>query len=139
MIELHSIDNEVPDLDSELFVSALSQLVKNEGFSLGDLNIIFCSDSYLLEMNIEHLNHDYYTDIITFDYCEGDVVSGDLFISVERVLDNSLSLKVDFLNELARVCAHGTLHLCGYKDNSDEDIILMRTKENSYLPLFGFT
>src|ERR1044071_3674818 len=102
---------------------------------LGDVNVIFCSDDYLLEMNREHLDHDYYTDIITFDYSEEAVVSGDLFISVDRVSDNASGLSVSFLDELNRVCVHGLLHLCGYKDKSEAEELLMRSKEDEMLAL----
>jgi rRNA maturation RNase YbeY len=84
-------------------------------------------------MNIDFLQHDYYTDIITFDYCEDGVVCGDLFISIDRVLDNSIELNTSYDSELKRVCVHGVLHLCGYKDKSDADEKEMRSKEDFYL------
>jgi rRNA maturation RNase YbeY len=136
MIEFHSVDREVPKIDSELFVFVLNRLVSNEDKELGDINLIVCSDEHLLEMNQAHLDHDYYTDIITFDYCEDNVVSGDLFISIDRVADNASSLGVDFFNEFARVCVHGVLHLCGYGDKEEEEIVAMRGKEDFYLQLF---
>jgi rRNA maturation RNase YbeY len=113
----------------------LGKIVSRYKRKLGDVNYIFCSDDYLLEINKEHLNHDYYTDIITFDYCESGVVAGDLFISIDRVRDNSLNLRVDFLDELHRVMAHGVLHLCGLGDKSDEEINTMRAAEDSALSL----
>jgi rRNA maturation RNase YbeY len=136
MIEFHSIDREVPAVESELFVFALSDLIFQENKTLGIVNIVVCSDEYLLEMNRTHLDHDYYTDIITFDYCDDDVINGDLFISSDRVGENAVLNKVSFENEFARVCAHGVLHLCGYLDKSVEDEKLMRAKEEYYLPLF---
>jgi rRNA maturation RNase YbeY len=136
MIEFHSIDREVPAVESELFVFALSDLIFQENKTLGILNIVVCSDEYLLEMNRIHLDHDYYTDIITFDYCDDDVINGDLFISFDRVGENAVLNNVSFENEFARVCAHGVLHLCGYLDKSVEDEKLMRAKEEYYLPLF---
>jgi rRNA maturation RNase YbeY len=139
MIIVHTIDVVIPNLDSEFFVLPLTKLILEEQKELGDLNLIFCSDDYLLDMNIEHLNHDYLTDIITFDYCDENIVSGDLFISYDRVCDNAASFNVAVLKELCRVCAHGTLHLCGYGDKSDEEIKVMRQKESYYLRLFGFT
>jgi rRNA maturation RNase YbeY len=84
-------------------------------------------------MNIEHLNHDYFTDVITFDYSEYDSISGDLFISIDRVKENALDFNTIFNHELLRVIVHGVLHLLGYKDKSEEDILLMRSKENFYL------
>jgi probable rRNA maturation factor len=139
VILFENIDREVPNFDSELFVSALSKLILIEGKTVDAVNVVFCSDEHLLQMNKAYLEHDYYTDIITFDYCVDNLVSGDLFISIDRVEDNARNGAVDFLNELARVCAHGVLHLCGYKDKSEADARLMRSKENEYLPLFGFT
>lgn len=139
MIVVHTIDIEIPNLDSEFFVLPLSKLLEQESKVLGDLNLIFCSDEYLLEMNQEHLDHDYYTDIITFDYCVGNTVSGDLFISYDRVCENASVFDVSILEELCRVCAHGTLHLCGYGDKTDDEIAIMRAKESYYLRLFGFT
>ena len=111
----------------------LIELVKEEGKTIGVLSIIFCSDKYLLKMNQEHLNHDYYTDVITFDYCEEGIVSGDIFISIDRIKDNAKKYEVEFLNELYRVIFHGVLHLAGYKDKTEKDQREMRGKENFYL------
>jgi len=133
MIEFSLEDVNVPGLDSEHFVLWLEQVIVEEGLEVGDVNLIFCSDEALLKMNIDFLQHDYYTDIITFDYCEENIVSGDLFISIDRVLDNSVELNAKYETELRRVCVHGVLHLCGYKDKSDEDEKQMRAKEDFYL------
>jgi probable rRNA maturation factor len=133
MIEFEFIDVEIPGFNSEFFVLNLKRLIENERKVVGDLCIIFCSDDYLLDMNREHLNHDYYTDIITFDYCVDTSISGDLFISLDRVKDNANDFGVDWLEELLRVVYHGTLHLCGYKDKSNEESKVMRAKENYYL------
>ena len=100
----------------------LKFVAESESKRLGDISVIFCSDNYILDVNIKYLQHDYYTDIITFDYCEGNRLSGDLFISVDSVPD-----------ELNRVIVHGLLHLIGYDDHTDEDIAQMRAKENYYL------
>lgn len=135
MVELHYIEVEIPGLTPEFFVSWFTKVCGQERKELGDLNVIFCSDEYLLELNRTHLKHDYYTDIITFDYCDADVVSGDLFISVDRVKENATSLSISFMDELHRVCVHGLLHLCGYGDKSDEEEILMRAKEDEMLLL----
>ena len=102
---------------------------------IGDISIIFCSDNYILDVNQKYLQHDYFTDIITFDYCEGDKLSGDLFISVDTVRENSIEYGSDFIEELNRVMVHGLLHLIGYDDHSDEDVAEMRSKENYYLSL----
>lgn len=101
--------------------------------TLGDVSIIFCSDNYILDVNIRYLNHDYFTDIITFDYCDGNRLSGDLFISVDSVKENSVEFGTDFDEELHRVIVHGLLHLIGYDDHTPEEQIIMRAKEDYYL------
>ncbi len=113
----------------------LKLVAESEIRRLGDVSIIFCSDPYILDVNLRYLQHDYYTDIITFDYCEGDVVSGDLFISIDSVRENALYYGTEFKDELNRVIVHGILHLIGYDDHSEEDILQMRAKENYYLSL----
>ena len=111
----------------------LNQVISNEAKVEGDITYIFCNDDYLLEKNIRFLKHNTLTDVITFDYCEGNSVSGDIFISIERVKENSEVFKVDFLTELNRVMVHGLLHLLGYKDKTERESNLMRKKENYYL------
>ncbi len=101
--------------------------------TLGDVSIIFCSDNYILDVNIRYLNHDFFTDIITFDYCEGNRLSGDLFISVDSVKENSVEFGTDFDEELHRVIVHGLLHLIGYDDHTPEEQKVMRAKEDYYL------
>lgn len=133
MIEFEFLDIEIPEFKPEFFVSSLSDLITSEGFDEGDITVIFVTDEYLLDINRTHLDHDYYTDIITFDYTESNFISGDLFISYDRVLDNSKEFNVSSYNELCRVVFHGVLHLCGYKDKSSEDEKLMRAKESFYL------
>ena len=102
---------------------------------LGAINIIFCSDNYILDVNMKYLQHDYFTDIITFDYCEGDRLCGDLFISVDSVRENASFYGTEFEEELNRVIVHGVLHLIGYDDHTEEEIAVMRAKENYYLSL----
>lgn len=102
---------------------------------IGDISIIFCSDNYILDINRRYLGHDYFTDIITFDYCEGDRLSGDLFISVDSVQENSVEYGTEFKDELNRVIVHGILHLIGYDDHTEEDVKVMRSKEDYYLSL----
>ena len=102
---------------------------------LGQISIIFCSDNYILDITQRYLQHDYFTDIITFDYCEDDRLSGDLFISVDSVRENAIEYGTSFNDELNRVMVHGLLHLIGYDDHSEEDIKMMRYKENYYLEL----
>jgi len=133
MIDFEFLDIEIPEFNPEFFISSLSGLIETEGFSQGDITVVFVTDDYLLEMNKTHLNHDYYTDIITFDYTESNFISGDLFVSYDRVIDNSKQFTTSAYNELCRVIFHGILHLCGYKDKSPEDEKLMRTKEAFYL------
>ena len=113
----------------------LKLVAESEIRRIGDISIIFCSDNYILDVNQKYLQHDYFTDIITFDYCEGDRLSGDLFISVDTVKDNAIEYGTEFKDELTRVIVHGILHLIGYDDHSDEDIQMMRKKENYYLSL----
>lgn len=102
---------------------------------LGDINVIFCSDNYILDVNMKYLQHDYFTDIITFDYCSGNMISGDLFISIDSVKENAGYYGTDFKDELDRVIIHGILHLIGFDDHSEEDQKIMREKENYYLSL----
>ena len=111
----------------------LKFVAESEARRLGDIAVIFCSDNYILNINIQYLQHDYYTDIITFDYCEGNRLSGDLFISVDSVRENALLYKTEFADELNRVIVHGLLHLMGYDDHTPEDVAVMRAKENYYL------
>jgi len=133
MIDFQFINKEIPGFNSEFFILSLTNLLNKEAKTLGEISIIFVSDSYLLEMNQKYLNHDYYTDIITFDYCEMNIVSGDLFISVDRVQENADTFNVDVLTEIHRVIIHGVLHLCGYKDKTEEEERLMLELENKYL------
>ena len=113
----------------------LKMVAESEIRRIGDINIIFCSDNYILDVNMKYLQHDYFTDIITFDYCEKNRLNGDLFISVDSVRENSVFYGTDFENELNRVIVHGLLHLIGYDDHTDEDIRTMREKENYYLEI----
>jgi rRNA maturation RNase YbeY len=114
----------------------ISSVIESEGKKEGEINYIFCDDEYLLQINQEHLQHDYYTDIISFDYTIGNEISGDLFISVDRVKENAIDFNVSFEEELKRVLVHGVLHYCGYKDKSEVDELLMRRKEDEKLAMF---
>ncbi|MDR6564436.1 MULTISPECIES: rRNA maturation RNase YbeY [unclassified Arcicella] len=116
----------------------LKKVAELEGFKVGDLNYIFCSDEYLHKINVEYLDHDTYTDIITFDNSEEEeMIEGDIFVSIERVKENSQELKTEFLDEFKRVLVHGLLHLCGYDDHSDEDEAQMREIESKYISIFN--
>ena len=114
----------------------IKEFVSNHGKKVGELAFIFCSDEKILEVNQNFLQHDYYTDIITFDYCEEQTVSGDIFISVERVAENAISHKVEYKAELLRVIAHGVLHLIGFQDKSPKKKKEMTENEDLCISLF---
>jgi len=116
--------------------SWLNQIIESRQKSVGEISVVMCSDKYLLEVNQKYLNHDFYTDIITFDYSEGSEISGDLMISYERVKENAASQKVTVQHELRRVMVHGVLHLLGFKDKTEEDAAEMRSQEDAALDLF---
>lgn len=122
--------------DEARYEEWISEVIESEDKTEGEINYIFCDDEYLLQKNIEFLDHDTLTDIISFDYTMGNLISGDIFISVERVKDNAADFSVSFDDELRRVMAHGVLHYCGYKDKSDEDSTVMRSKEEEKMKLF---
>ena len=119
-----------------LFKKWINAIIFSEGRSVGDINFIFCDDDYLLKINQKYLNHDTLTDIVSFDYSDVNTISGDVFISTERVLENANSYKISFENELLRVMAHGILHYCGYKDKNASDAKFMRAKEDEKINLF---
>lgn len=123
------------DIQPEI-VGWLHNIIRREGKKPGKISYIFCDDEYLLQINRDHLDHDYYTDIITFDYVRGKTVSGDIFVSLPRISDNAAMLKKNPDEEFRRVLAHGILHLCGYKDKSETEQAEMRDKEDFYLSLF---
>ena len=114
----------------------LEKLIVSENKKLGEISYIFCDDEHLLQVNKDFLKHDYYTDVITFDYVKGKTISADIFVSLPRILENASILSKDFNSELLRVLAHGILHLCGYKDKTEEEISIMRQKEDYYLSIF---
>jgi len=135
MVSFFTEDTSFSFKEKRLTARWLKLVAESEIRRLGDISIIFCSDTYILDINMKYLQHDYFTDIITFDYCEGDKLSGDLFISVDSVRENAVVYGTDFADELNRVIVHGVLHLIGYDDHSKEDIAVMRSKENYYLSL----
>lgn len=134
MVDIFYEDLKPLSFSSEFYEKWLTDVCVSEGKVLGDLSIIFSSDSYLLQINQDYLKHDYYTDIITFDYCEDDI-TGDLFISLDRVSENAIEHKVTVENERNRVVVHGLLHLIGYGDKSPEESKLMRQLEEKYLSI----
>lgn len=120
----------------EAISSWLSAVIISENKREGEINYVFCDDVYLHKINLEYLNHDTLTDIISFDYTVGNELNGDVFISIERVRDNALDFNVSFEEELKRVMVHGILHYCGYKDKGEENEQIMRTKEDEKIVLF---
>jgi len=122
--------------DESKYEGWISEVIETEDKTEGEINYIFCDDEYLLQKNIEFLDHDTLTDIISFDYTMGNLLSGDIFISVERVKENAQEYNVEFDDELRRVMAHGILHYCGYKDKTEEDSTVMRAKEDEKKALF---
>ncbi|RBA29663.1 rRNA maturation RNase YbeY [Flavobacterium tibetense] len=125
------------ELDNESqYEEWISRIIESEGFDDGEINYIFCDDEYLHKINVEYLNHDTLTDIISFDYTVGNLIQGDIFVSVERVRENADDFKVSFDEELRRVLSHGVLHYCGYKDKSEKDEALMRAKEEEKMQMF---
>ena len=122
--------------DETSYSDWLSKVISSETKKEGEINYIFCDDDYLLEINQQYLDHDTLTDIISFDYSIGNELHGDVFISIERVIENAVEFNVDFADELKRVVVHGVLHYCGYKDKSEEDEKLMRQKEEEKMKMF---
>lgn len=122
--------------NEEVFENWIEEVVASYNFTLGELNYIFCDDAYLLKLNVEFLEHDTLTDIISFDYTMGKLVGGDIFISIERVKENAAELGLDFKEELKRVMVHGVLHYMGYKDKSAEQKTEMRLQEDKCILLF---
>jgi len=118
------------------YSSWIENVIASEDKAMEEISYIFCDDEYLLKINIDYLDHDTYTDIITFDYSVGKILQGEIYISTERVLENSKDFGVKFEEELRRVLVHGVLHLSGYKDKTEEEAILMRSKEEAKMKLF---
>ena len=135
-ITFHCEDIEFHLPDETQVIDWIKKVVVSEGKELGAISIVFTSDEYLLKVNIEYLEHNYFTDIITFDYCNDLIVSGDLLLSVDRVRENAKSFDVYFITEIRRVIVHGVLHLCGYKDKTSEEQTEMRKKEDTYLAIY---
>ena len=125
------------ELDNETsYEKWISTIIQSEEKEEGEINYIFCDDDYLLKINVDYLDHDTLTDIISFDYCEGNFLQGDIFISIERVRENAAEFNTIFEEELKRVMAHGILHYCGYKDKSEEESLSMRQKEEEKIKMF---
>jgi len=129
-------ENDFELSNEEQLSNWISRVIASEEKKEGEINYIFCDDDYLLNLNEQYLNHDTLTDIISFDYSMGNEIHGDIFISTERVIDNAADFKVSFEEELKRVMVHGVLHYCGYKDKTEEDEALMRSKEDEKIKMF---
>lgn len=142
MISFQGVDVDVPVMNREVLKKWINGFVGSYGKVVGELYYLFCSDEYLYKMNVEVLRHDFYTDIITFQSNDNDtVLSGEIYISIDRVKENALALGLRYEDELNRVMAHGVLHLVGFKDKTDEDAIMMRQQEDFCLKmrnLYGF-
>ncbi len=133
MVYFHSEDTEPPLINTSLTEKLIKKLIKKEKSKSCEINIIFCSDKYLLKLNKQYLSRNYYTDVITFDYSGENIISGDVFISLDRVKENAKKYSETFSHELYRVIIHGILHLLKYNDTNEEEKRLMRVKEDEYL------
>lgn len=128
MISFTNLPGELVELNFKL-KQWLKEIIRQEEFEPGDIKYFFCNDEQLLEVNLKFLNHDTYTDIITFDYGEENLVQGEIYISEDRIRENALNMNLPLFDEMLRVVIHGVLHLCGYKDKAPEEALLMRQKE----------
>jgi len=131
-IQFHSLVDDFKLKNKTLYKAAVLAFAKEEGARIGTINYVFCSDDYLLELNKTYLNHDYYTDILSFPLSL-EPIAGDIFISIDRVRENSTTFNTDFTTELSRVIAHGLLHFLGYDDHTEDNILMMREKENEFI------
>ena len=122
--------------EETIYSDWISKVINSENKNEGEINYIFCDDDYLVQINQQYLDHDTLTDIISFDYSIGNELQGDIYISIERVLENAIDFNVSFDEELKRVLVHGVLHYCGYKDKSNEDVKIMRQKEEEKMKMF---
>jgi rRNA maturation RNase YbeY len=136
-VKFFNEDVPFPKLKKRITSAWIEKSILSEGKRVGDISFIFCSDNYLLEVNKTYLNHDYFTDVITFDYVEDNLISGDIFISVDRIFENAGEFHVSFIEELDRIIIHGVLHLLGYKDKNESDKFVMTEKENYFLNLLN--
>ena len=132
---IHFFYENTEEKTEESIKTWIEKIITSEGKKLGEINYIFCDDEYLLHINQVFLQHDYYTDIITFDNVRGKTVSGEIFVSLQRIKDNASLISKNYEEQKKRVIAHGILHLCGYKDKTDEQQKEMRAKEDYYLAI----
>jgi len=138
-IEIFYEDIQPLKLQKQSIIEYVKLLIYREIRDSGAISIIFCSDMYLLNINVDYLKHNYYTDIITFNYVDGNTISGDLFISIDRVKENAIKFNTTIIKEIYRVIFHGVLHLVGYNDKTEEEKMLMREKEDIYLSEVDFS
>ena len=136
-VSYQNIDISFPKIKRRVFARWIKKVIEKEGKNLGAITCIFSSDTEILRINRQYLKHDYYTDIITFDYTENNIVSGDLFISLDTVRFNSEKFKTAYEDELRRVIIHGILHLCGYNDLTKEQKVIIRMKESESLAIWN--
>ena len=136
-IYFYNEDVVLPDVNFNTLEKVLKREIRINKSKLGEINYIFCSDAYLFDINVKFLNHNFYTDVITFDYTANDVVGGDIYISTDRVLNNSITFGQLYSDELVRVVSHGLLHLLRYNDKEPEEIIVMRMKETDLVSKFN--
>lgn len=135
MIELN-YQNDFKQLDELVYTKWLLSIAASEKKTIGEISYVFCSDEFLLQINQDYLDHDTFTDIISFDYCEDGLINGEIYISTDRIEENAVNYGVSLTNELHRVMAHGLLHLCGYGDKSEAEAQVMRDKENEKIGMF---
>lgn len=135
MINFFDEHDKIPDFNSEFFNLWISRIEKNENVQIGDINIIFQNNEFIRKMNVDYLQHDYDTDVITFDYSENDFIAGDVFINIDFIQEYSTKNSIPFINELSRIMIHGVLHLCGYDDKAENDKKQMTAREDFYLSL----
>lgn len=137
MINFFNEDIEFPDIDISSYIKWIGEIINQYNYTTGDINYIFCSNKYILQINKKYLNHNYFTDIITFNYNENNIINSDIFISIETVNENADCYNTTFYNELSRVIIHGILHLIGFDDKTKEDQAIMTQKENEALSLLS--
>lgn len=137
MINFFNEDIEFPDIDISSYIKWIGKIINQYNYTTGDINYIFCSNKYILQINKKYLNHNYFTDIITFNYNENNIINSDIFISIETVNENADCYNTTFYNELSRVIIHGILHLIGFDDKTKEDQAIMTQKENEALSLLS--
>jgi rRNA maturation RNase YbeY len=137
VINFFNEDIEFPDIDISSYIKWIGKIINQYNYTTGDINYIFCSNKYILQINKKYLNHNYFTDIITFNYNENNIINSDIFISIETVNENADCYNTTFYNELSRVIIHGILHLIGFDDKTKEDQAIMTQKENEALSLLS--